>query len=218
MEPKIGENPYISARREWNERYGDFVKQASVWRLVAFISLGTTLVATIGVVYIGSKSKLVPIVVGVNDLGQMTTVGIPGERPIDDKVINATLADWMIWHRSVVSDVAVEESYVSRVYAYLNDGSPARASIDEWYKKEGNNPYERMKNMTVTVEIKSVLLMSAKTYQIDWKEITKNKGGQMTNVAHFRSIITIENYGVNPKSALLNPLGMYIQNISVQQI
>lgn len=218
MESKTSENPYISARREWNERYGDFVKQASTWRLVAFVALGIAAIATSGVVYIGSKSKIVPIVVGINDLGQMSTVGIPGENPIDDKVINATLADWMIWHRSVVSDAAVVESFVTRVYAYLTEGAPARASIDEWYKKEGNNPYERMKNLTVTVEIKSVLLMSSKTYQIDWREVVRNKAGQMTGVLNFRSILTIENFEVNPKTALVNPLGIYIQNISIQEI
>ena len=218
MESTKIENPYISARREWNERYGEFVKAASMWRIIAFLALGVAAIGTIGAVYIGSQSKLVPIVVGVNDLGRITATGIPGQKPIDSTVIEATLADWINWHRSVVSDVSVQENFVNRVYAYLTEGAPARASIDEWYKKEGNNPYERLKNVTVTVEVQSVLLMSGQTYQLDWRETTRNKGGQVVIVQNYRSLVTIESLGVDPRIALINPLGIYIQNISIQQI
>ena len=218
MESTKIENPYISARREWNERYGEFVKAASTWRMIAFVALGVAAIGTIGAVYIGSQSKLVPIVVGVNDLGRITATGIPGEKPLDNNVIQATLADWINWHRAVVSDVSVQETFVNRVYAYLTEGAPARGSIDEWYKREGNNPYERLKTLSVTVEVQSVLVMSEKTYQLEWKETTRNKGGQVMGVQNFRSLITIESLGVNPRTALLNPLGIYVQNISIQQI
>src|SRR3569833_2508447 len=32
-------NPYLDARREWNERYGDYIAQARNWRYAAFITL-----------------------------------------------------------------------------------------------------------------------------------------------------------------------------------
>lgn len=215
---KIAENPYIAARREWNERYGEFVKAASTWRFIAIIAIATALIGTMGAVYIGSQSKLIPYVIGVDDLGRITSAGIPDQKGIDEKVLRATLADWITWHRSVVSDPEVQQQFVLKTYAYLTQASAAKGSLDEWYKNELNNPYERMKSGTVTVEVQSVLLMSGKTYQVDWKETAKNKAGQVTGTQNFRSLITIEALGIDPALLLKNPLGIYVQTISIQQI
>lgn len=214
----VTENPYIAARREWNERYGEFVKAASTWRLIAIIAIATAFIGTIGAVYIGSQSKLIPYVIGVDDLGRVTSAGIPDQKGIDEKVLRATLADWITWHRSVVSDPAVQEQFVLKTYAYLTQASAAKGSLDEWYKSELNNPYERMKSGTVIVEVQSVLLMSERTYQLDWKETTRNKAGQVTGSQNFRSLITIEALGIDPGLLLKNPLGVYIQTISIQQV
>ncbi|MCX6131512.1 MAG: VirB8/TrbF family protein [Proteobacteria bacterium] len=215
---KTLENPYLAARREWNERYGDFVKAASTWRLIALIAMSVALVATLGAIYIGAQSKLVPYVIGVDELGRISSVGIPDQKGVDEKVLRATLADWITWHRSVVSDPSVQEMYVLKTYAYLTQASSAKGSLDEWYKSEINNPYERMKNISVTVEVQSVLLLSGKTYQIDWKETQRNKGGQVILQENFRSLITIEMLGVDPTLLLKNPLGVYVKTLSIQQI
>ena len=33
------DSPYLSARREWNERYGDYIAQARNWRRAAFAAI-----------------------------------------------------------------------------------------------------------------------------------------------------------------------------------
>ena len=38
--PETGSNPYLAARREWDERYGDLISRARNWRLAAFLALG----------------------------------------------------------------------------------------------------------------------------------------------------------------------------------
>lgn len=215
---KVTENPYLAARREWNERYGEFVKNAAMWKLMAALAMGIALVATAGAVYIGSQSKLVPYVVGIDDLGRVTSAGIPGQKAIDERVIISTLAEWISWHRSVVSDPAVQELFVLKTYAFLIQGSSAKGSIDEWYKSDANNPYQRMASVTVTADVQSVLPMSSKTYQVDWRETVKNKGGVVIGQHNFRGLLTIEIPGVDPALLLRNPLGIYIQSISIQKI
>lgn len=37
-------NPYLNARREWNERYSSFITTANNWRLIALISSSAALV------------------------------------------------------------------------------------------------------------------------------------------------------------------------------
>ena len=36
-------DPYLDARREWNERYGSYISRAKNWRLMAFGVLGVCL-------------------------------------------------------------------------------------------------------------------------------------------------------------------------------
>ena len=45
-------NPYLEARREWDERYGDALSRAHHWRLAAFAALSLAGVAVLGVAYV----------------------------------------------------------------------------------------------------------------------------------------------------------------------
>src|ERR1700722_9239780 len=45
-------NPYLAARREWDERYGDFITRAKNWRTMAAFSSLIALVATVGIVWL----------------------------------------------------------------------------------------------------------------------------------------------------------------------
>ncbi|MBL4890388.1 MAG: conjugal transfer protein TrbF, partial [Rhizobiaceae bacterium] len=63
-------NPYVDGRKEWLERYGDYIEAAQSWRRIAIITGLTALLAVCGVIYIGSQNKIVPYVVQVSELGQ----------------------------------------------------------------------------------------------------------------------------------------------------
>jgi len=56
-------NPYLDGRKEWLERYGDYIQAAQSWRLIAMITSLIALLAVCGVVYIGAQNKIVPYVV-----------------------------------------------------------------------------------------------------------------------------------------------------------
>ena len=62
--PEHGHNPYLDARREWDERYGDALARASNWRRAAFAALAVALVAVVGIAHIGAQSKIEPYVIG----------------------------------------------------------------------------------------------------------------------------------------------------------
>ena len=53
-------NPYLSARREWDERYGDAIARAKSWRYAAIGALAVAAIAVTGVVFIGAQSKIKP--------------------------------------------------------------------------------------------------------------------------------------------------------------
>src|SRR4051812_11318029 len=43
-------NPYLAARREWDERYGDQITRARNWRTIALLCSVTALVACSGMI------------------------------------------------------------------------------------------------------------------------------------------------------------------------
>src|SRR5271168_4716007 len=87
------ENPYLSARREWNERYGDYIAHARNWRGAAFAALAIALVLAIGVAWQAAQSKVVPYVVEVDKLGDAVPVARADRAaPADGRVVKAELA------------------------------------------------------------------------------------------------------------------------------
>src|ERR1700691_3012429 len=63
-------NPYLAARREWDERYGDLITRAKNWRWMAASCSLIALVATAGIVWLSTRSHVVPFVVLVENLGR----------------------------------------------------------------------------------------------------------------------------------------------------
>ena len=62
-------NPYLNARREWDERYGDALARAKSWRYAAIGALAVAAIAVTGVVFIGAQSKIKPYVVAIDKMG-----------------------------------------------------------------------------------------------------------------------------------------------------
>ena len=120
------ENPYLNAKREWNERYGEFVQAAYHWRLMAIGSLIAAIVGLCGSIYMGLQSKLIPFIVEVDPKGHLLSASVlePRHRP-DGKVIQSFIADWIIHHRAVVNDSVVQRQYIERAYAHVVSGSAA---------------------------------------------------------------------------------------------
>lgn len=54
------QNPYLNARREWDERYGGLISRARNWQLMAAGSLAVAVVAVVGIAFVGSQSKIQP--------------------------------------------------------------------------------------------------------------------------------------------------------------
>src|ERR1700730_18268033 len=98
----VVDDPYLSARREWNERYGSYIARARNWRLAALGSISVSAILAGGVLWLGSQSKLVPFVVEVDKLGQAVAVQRADRAtPADQRIVKAQLAAWIVDVRSV---------------------------------------------------------------------------------------------------------------------
>jgi type IV secretion system protein TrbF len=56
----MNSNPYVEARREWDERYADLVLGKRNWQITAGGLLLLSLILAAGVVWQGTRSRFIP--------------------------------------------------------------------------------------------------------------------------------------------------------------
>src|ERR1035437_10140872 len=77
-------NPYLAARREWDERYGDLITRAKNWRMMAALCSLVALVATAGMVSLSVRSLFFPFVFCVDMLGGPVASGVAVQTSLND--------------------------------------------------------------------------------------------------------------------------------------
>src|SRR5262245_3521753 len=141
-------SPYLAARREWDERYGNLITRAKNWRTAAFFALLVALLETGGLIVVSMKSKIVPYVVAVDNLGRVLAAGPADETSrADDRLKRAALFQWVSDLRSVTTDGIAQRKAIDRVYAMIASGSPAQIEIGAFYRSDP--PHQRAQTKTV---------------------------------------------------------------------
>jgi len=215
------ENPYLTARRSWNEHVGAVVSSRQTWQVVGILSLLIALASVGGIVYIGSQSKFVPYVVQVDKLGQAVAIA-PAEAtaPADKRVIEASVASFIADARLVTPDVALQRKAIFRVYSMLTANDPGAAKMTEWFSAaEESKPFVRAKQETVSIEITSALPQTPDTWQVDWIETSRDRQGLLKGQPfRMRALVTV--YIAPPTNKTTeeqmrnNPLGIFVRDFS----
>lgn len=215
------ENPYLSARRTWNDLFAASAASRQMWQLMGLLAMLTTLAGVGGLIYIGGQSKFVPYVVQVDKLGQAVAAA-PAERAAaaDPAVVRASVAGWIGDLRVVTPDVALQRKAVFRVYSMLAPNDPATAKANEWLNgTENSSPFKRAAKETVSVEIDTVLAQTADTWQIDWVETTRDRQGVLKGQPQrWRALVTAYTVPATPDTTEQqmrdNPLGIHMRDFS----
>lgn len=211
-------NPYLAARREWDERYGDLVTRARNWRAMAFVAGVVSLIATSGMVYLSMRSRVQPFVVAIDSLGRPLAAALADQASTgDDRLKRATLFGWIDDLRMVTADGIAQRKAIDRVYAHIADGSQAQTFISDFYR--GSPPQKRAQTETVSIDVNAVLPTSDRTFEIEWLETTRDLYGAVKKQEHWKGAFTIS---VNPPAdeslARINPLGLYVTSASWSKV
>jgi type IV secretion system protein TrbF len=209
---------YLAARREWDERYGDFINRARNWRTVALFCSLAALVAVGGVVWLSARSRIVPFVVLLDSLGRPVASGIAEQATVsDDRLKRASILAWVENLRLVTTDGIAQRKAIDHVYAQIASGSEAQSFVSEFYRSA--QPFQRAQSETVSIEVNSVLPTSDRTFEVDWVETTRDLYGTVKATDRWKGSFSI---ALNPPSderlARINPLGVYITNISWSKV
>ena len=137
-------NPYVEARREWDERYADLVLGKRNWQIAAGGLLLLSLILAGGMVWLVSRSRYIPYVVEVDKLGYALTVPQPltptSVPDVTARMQRYEVAAFIRNARSVTSDAQVEHQMLNALLAHARGA--ADRFLDAYYHSGGftHNP------------------------------------------------------------------------------
>lgn len=211
-------NPYLAARHEWDERYGNLITRARNWRSVALLNGVAAIVGFGGFWWQTARSHVMPYVVAIDSLGRSVASGFASPVSASDEQLKRSfIEEWVEKLRLVTTDGVAQRDAIDRVYAYIANGSSAQAFISEFYRSDP--PFHRAETDTVSAQIASVLPTSPHTYEVEWTETTRDLYGNVKQTDRWKGSFM---YQINPPTdeaqARKNPLGLYVTSASWSKV
>jgi type IV secretory pathway TrbF-like protein len=203
--------PYQAAAQAWDERIGSARVQARNWRLMAFGCLALALVMAGGLVWRSAQSIVTPYVVEVDTGGQVRAVGeaTTPYRPNDAQTAHH-LARFITLVRSLSIDPVVVRQNWLDAYNYTTDRG---AAVLNDYART-NDPFARIGQESVTVQINSVVRASDSSYQVRWSE-HRFVNGAAAGIERWTAVVSVVLQTPRTEQRLRrNPLGIYVNGLS----
>ncbi len=209
---------YVEGWREWDERYADLVIGRRNWQLAAGGLLVVSIILAAGMVWLSSHSRYVVYAVQVDKLGYALTQAQPLTRAapdVIDRIARYEVASFIRQARAVSNDPQVEQQRLNALLAHARGA--ADHFLDEYYHSDqSHNPFEIAQKQTVSVQVDSILKLSAKSYEVRWTELRRDLNGAAIGMpSHWEA--ELETEIVPPREAdtiVSNPLGFYVTNIT----
>jgi type IV secretion system protein TrbF len=204
------ETPYQKAGQLWDERIGSARVQAKNWRLMAFGSLVLSAGLATGVMWQAAQSRVTPYVVEVDRLGEARAVNsaLADFQPTDPQ-ISWHLARFIMNIRSVSLDPVLMRRDWLGAYDFVT--KRGAQTLDAYAR--ANDPFSRIGERTVAVNITSVIRASDKSFQVKWTEQSFERGTP-TGMSKWTGILTtVSKVPESAETLRKNPLGIYVDAI-----
>lgn len=215
---------YLLARREWMERYGDYIAQAKNWRMAALASIGIAAIFGVGMVYEADRVHVVPYVVEVNHLGQSVHLAQEVQAgTYSMPVVRHVIANWVRTVRERLPEIAEEKQVYDSAYDIVS--SREVQLLDGYFTK--HNPYSNFtKNEGGrTVKIISVLPLGQPNskggqLQVQWQEKQYGSNGEVEWKKRYQGVVSYQLVppSSNPRILQKDPYGIVITSFVSNQI
>jgi type IV secretion system protein TrbF len=203
--------PYQAAAQVWDERLGSSRLQARNWRLMAFGCLGLALLMGGALVWRTSQSLVTPYVIEVEAAGQVRAIGeaLTPYRPTDAQIA-FHLERFISDVRSLSIDPVVVRKGWLEAYDFTTDRGAA--VLNEYARV--NDPFARVGQQTVAVEVTSVVRASDDTFQVRWIE-RSFLNGSLAATERWTAMVSIVIQTPRTEARLRhNPLGIYVNGLN----
>lgn len=206
----------FNAKKEALDKYASLNKNAAAWRIVALSLSIVVIVLGFGLVTIAKRQQIVPWVVQVDEHGYAIDIGPATQASAQDpRLVIAYISRFIQGLRTVVSDPKAQRWLIeSLVYSVIPDNSNALNTTNMYYRS--TDPFDRAqtKKETVSVEVKSILPVSDKSWRAEWQENIYKDGVKQRSENWTGLFETGATPGTDVKKLQDNPLGIYITEYS----
>ncbi|MBV2361444.1 conjugal transfer protein TrbF [Thalassococcus sp. CAU 1522] len=203
--------PYQKAAQVWDERIGSARVQARNWRLMALGCLALSAGVSTALVWQSTRSSVFPYVVEVDNLGaaQAVAPALAEYRPTDPQIA-WHLARFVEHVRQLPADPIVLRQNWLRAYDFATD----RGAIALNDYARVNDPFARVGDTQVSVEVSSVIRASDTSFRVAWIE-RRYENGQLAATERWTAILTVVVQPPRDAERLrANPLGVYVHAIN----
>lgn len=201
------ETPYHRAAQAWDERIGSARVQARNWRLMAFACAGLAAIALGAFIYAEQDTHVAAYVVPIDRYGR------PGRIEAADRTYRPSqaetgyfVADFVQRVRGKSTDAVVLKQNWLQAYGFVAGDAQAQLNL---YARD-HDPFSRLGQEAVTVEIVSVLPRSPDSYQVQWRETAFGQG-MSRPTERWTGLFTVAQKPPRDEAQLrANPLGVVI--------
>ena len=199
--------PFQKAAQRWDERIGSARIQARNWRLLAFGSLMLSLALAMVLIFAGSVGRVVPYIVEIGPNGEARAAGPAGTvYSPSDAQIGYHLARFVENVRSLSIDPIVVRQNWLAAYDFVSDRAAVTLSD---YARE-RDPFSRIGDETIAVQVVSVVRATETSFQVRWIE-RSYEGGAVKGTKRMTGLFTIVvKTPDTPELIAKNPLGIYV--------
>lgn len=212
---KPADNPYITARSNFESVFRSQAKEKHAWRLASLAELVIIGVLVVAYMQLASGSRVVPYVIEVDKLGQVAAIGPAGSPgAADPRVVARELSALVRNLRSITPDGGLQLRMIQDAYAFL-DATAARF-LNEYFADPANNPRILGQSLTRTVEVMSVLpIPDSKSWKVQWTESERRRTGSISRSRVWEAYLTVKQVPPTTADAIqTNPLGIYVTGIN----
>lgn len=205
------ETPYQKAAKIWDDRIGSARVQAKNWRLAAFGSMLLAGGFAGALVWQSARGTIVPWVVQVDQLGQAQAVepAVADYRPTDPQVA-FHLGRFIEQVRSIPADPIIVRQNWLRAYDFTT--TRGAVALNEYAR--ANDPFSRVGQIQISVEVSSVIRASPSSFRVAWTE-RRYQDGSLAGTERWTAILTIAVQSPRDAERLRkNPLGIFVDAIN----
>lgn len=207
----IPKNDYEKAKKEFLDFYGDMAARLHSWKLISFIMLILVIISVSGIVYLSTRSSLIPYVIEVDQTGNAKGINPAYQINYEPTEANIQyyLQNFVNKSRWISTDRVLQGNFYTESIAFLS--KEMKEKFDEIVR--GENWTEMIKNgFSRDVQIESINKVAGTkdSYQIRWKE-TVYQRGNFVDSKKFLAIFSIKiEQPKNLTDLQQNPLGIKI--------
>ncbi|WP_157219135.1 conjugal transfer protein TrbF [Flavisphingomonas formosensis] len=204
------ETPFQRAGQLWDDRIGSARVQARNWRLMAFGCLGLATALSGGLLWQSLQSRVVPYVVAVDRLGEARAIAPAdsGYRPTDPQIA-WFLARFVRDVRAVSLDPVLTRANWLEAYGFATRRGGQFLSD---YARSAD-PFGRIGERTVSVEVTSVVRASDRSFQVKWIETVYDRGAFAGTTRWTAMLTVVDRLPASAETLRSNPLGLYVDAI-----